>query len=380
MRSNLRKFLFALLVLALFVLLAYKSRRALHVQDFSFAKLGHAISQANVWLLLLSVLAIYGCYALRAVRWNWLCRHIGDATFLNTYTGTLESFAALFVLGRAGDPVRPILLARINKLPTASMFGIYVLERLFDFASYVGLFTISILVFPNQLNNAGVDNDWISGARHASLILLGVLSAITIALVYFRLHGAGALSDRLKKWQNGSGFRERCATIFMGFSQGMQAMRTISDLLIAIAYSALHWALVALAYFMIARAFGDDFGAMNFPGGMLLLSITLLGSILQLPGVGGGAQVAAIIALTRVFGFDQEPSVVVAVMLWLITFAAVTLVGIPLLIREGWSFGELRQLAKAEAEAEKAGRHATGPVTEPHPHHHSPKTGGDPSQ
>lgn len=378
MRSSLRKFLFAILVLALFVLLAYKSRRALRVQDFSFAKLGHAISQANVLLLLLAVVAIYGCYAIRSLRWNWLCRHIGHTTFLRTYAGTLESFAALFVLGRAGDPVRPILLARKDRLPTASMFGIYVLERLFDFASYVGLFTISILVFPNQLNNAGVDPDWIQGARHASMVLLGVLAAITVALVYFRLHGAGMLSERLAKWQNGSGFRERCASIFLGFSQGMQAMKNLTDLLIAIGYSAAHWALVALAYFMIARAFGDEFSSMNYPGGMLLLSITLLGSILQLPGVGGGAQVAAIIALTRVFGLDQEPSVVVAIMLWLITFAAVTLVGIPLLIHEGWSFGELRQLAKAEKEAEKAGRHATGPITEPHPHH--AKSGGEASQ
>lgn len=380
MRSSLRKFLFTLLVLALFVLLAYKSRRALHVEDFSFAKLGHAIGQANVLLLLLAVVAIYACYALRSLRWNWLCRHIGEATFMNTYIGTLESFAALFVLGRAGDPVRPILLARINKHPTSSMFGIYVLERLFDFASYVGLFTIAILVFPNELNNAGVDPDWIQGARHASMVLLGVLAAITAFLVYFRLHGAGMLSERLKKWQDGSGFREKCATIFMGFSQGMQAMKNWTDFLVAVGYSAIHWALVALAYFMIARAFGDDFSAMNYPGGMLLLSITLLGSILQLPGVGGGAQVAAIIALTRVFGFDQEPSVVVAVMLWLITFAAVTFAGIPLLIHEGWSFGELRQLAKAEAEAEKAGRHATGAVTQPHPHHHPAKSGGDASR
>jgi hypothetical protein len=153
--------------------------------------------------------------------------------------------------------------------------------------------------------------------------------------------------------------------MFNGFSRGMQAMSSISDLLIAMGYSAVHWALVALAYFLIPRAFGDPLSSMNYPGAMLLLSITLLGSILQLPGVGGGAQVASIIALTQVFNVDQEAAVVVAVVLWLITFAAVTVTGIPLLIHEGWSIGDLRRLAKEEAEAEKVGHHLAA-VDPPH--------------
>ena len=38
--------------------------------------------------------------------------------------------------------------------------------------------------------------------------------------------------------------------------------------------------------------------------------------------------------------------------MWLISFAMCTLVGVPLLIREGWSLGELRQMAKSEQAAE----------------------------
>ena len=36
---------------------------------------------------------------------------------------------------------------------------------------------------------------------------------------------------------------------------------------------------------------------MNFSGAMLLLAVTLVGSVLQLPGVGGGAQIASFVAL-----------------------------------------------------------------------------------
>jgi hypothetical protein len=131
--------------------------------------------------------------------------------------------------------------------------------------------------------------------------------------------------------------------------------------LIAVAYTAAHWGLVTLAYLWIARAFASAFvqSDVNFPGAMLLLAVTLVGSVLQLPGVGGGAQVASFIALTTIFGVEQEPAAAIAIVLWLITFAASTLVGVPLLIHEGLSMGELRNLARDEAAAERAGKHVS---------------------
>ncbi len=114
-----------------------------------------------------------------------------------------------------------------------------------------------------------------------------------------------------------------------------------------------------LIYLWVSKAFGDAFlhSEMNFAGAMLLLAVTLVGSALQLPGVGGGAQIASFIGLTKIFGVEQEPAAAVAVVLWIITFAGSTVAGIPLLIHEGMSMGELRELARAEAQAEEAGKH-----------------------
>jgi hypothetical protein len=36
--------------------------------------------------------------------------------------------------------------------------------------------------------------------------------------------------------------------------------------------------------------------------------------------------------------------------LWLVSFAVCSLAGVPLLIREGWSLGELRRMAEQEKE------------------------------
>jgi uncharacterized membrane protein YbhN (UPF0104 family) len=85
---------------------------------------------------------------------------------------------------------------------------------------------------------------------------------------------------------------------------------------------------------------------------MLVMAFTLVGSAVQVPGVGGGSQAGSIIAYTQIFGVQTEPAVAAAIVMWLISFAMCTLIGVPLLIREGWSLGELRQMAKSEEAAE----------------------------
>ena len=363
MRATLRRLFIALIILAALIALAYQSRHKIHLADFTWRKFIESVGQANIWLLLLSFAAIYGCYAIRAVRWQRFCRYLGPTTFLNTFSGMLMGFAAIFVLGRAGEPVRPLLLARKDRLPVAGMFGIFFLERFCDFAAAAALACLSLLVFPNRLSDAGADMDQVGHARHGAWLLLGGLIGLTTVLVYYRVHGAAAVDRGLERWRSSGGMKMRVASAISGISEGLQAIRTQADLWAAIGYTAAHWVLAVLIYVWVSQAFSSAFvhSDMNFWGAMLLLAVTLVGSVLQLPVIGGGAQFASIVALTAIFGVEQEPAIPIAAVLWIITFAGCTLVGIPLLIHEGMSLGELRQLARAEAEAEEAGKHITVP-------------------
>lgn len=361
MRGFLRKLLLAALALGALGALAYFSRRKIHLGDFTWSRFIHAVSQANVWLLLLSLIAVYGAYALRALRWQRFTRYLGQSSFWEVYSATIMGFAAIFILGRAGEPVRPLLLARKTRQTVPSMFGVWVLERITDFGAAVALAALSLLVFAHKLEDAGLNTDWVDNARAGGWLLLGMLALIVILMIYFRLHGAGVLERRLKHWHEAGGLRGWIAEIIAGFSEGLQAIRTPSDLLITLGYTAAHWGLVTLMYFWMARAFEGDFtqSDVTFPGAMLLLAVTLVGSVLQLPGVGGGAQLASFIALTTIFGVEQEPAAAIAIVIWLITFASPALVGVPLLIHEGLSMGELRTLAREERAAEHAGKHVS---------------------
>jgi hypothetical protein len=85
------------------------------------------------------------------------------------------------------------------------------------------------------------------------------------------------------------------------------------------------------------------------------MAFTLAGSVFQLPLAGGGSQLAAI-SVYKFFGIETEPATAVAIVLWLITFAACSLAGVPLLVHEGWSLGELKRMA--EKKKEEAGEKA----------------------
>jgi hypothetical protein len=167
----------------------------------------------------------------------------------------------------------------------------------------------------------------------------------------------------------------KVATAFTGFSDGLQAIRSFSDLGEAVFYTAAHWAVIALAYFLVIRSFGGDLAQIDFPGAMLVLAFTMVGSALQIPGVGGGSQIASFIAFTSIFGIDTEPALAASLVLWLVTFAASSLVGIPLAIHEGWSVGELRDLAHAESKAEAAGKHVSTAKLSHSPHTPAKSTG-----
>src|SRR5258707_3667977 len=117
MQSSSRKLLVVLSGLFVLGFVVYRSSGVIHLEDFSGTKLLHAVRNANPFLLILSILAIYTCYALRALRWKVFQQNLGPSHFGTIYAMTLAGFAAVFLLGRAGEPARPLLLAPKKKLP-----------------------------------------------------------------------------------------------------------------------------------------------------------------------------------------------------------------------------------------------------------------------
>ena len=359
-----RKALLAALGFLIAGYLLYHFRGSLHLSQFSGAKLWESVRRANLVYLSLSLVGIYGCYALRALRWQKFQSHLGPAKFWNIYRMTLAGFSALFLLGRAAEPVRPLLISRKDKIPLSDIFGIYALERILDAASTAVLAAAGLLIFESSshLDAQGAGQAFEKGARTAgTFFALFAIVAIS-GLVYLRLHGSALLERRMQGWLAQHGWRAGVARNLLGFVRGVQTVRSWGDVAAAVGYSGLHWLLVVCVYLLVFQSFGGKFAALKFSDAVLLMVFSLIGSAVQLPVAGGGAQALSVVAFTQLYGVEREPALAVALILWLVTFASCSIAGVPILIREGWSLGELKRMREhedEEIEAELVGQAAT---------------------
>jgi uncharacterized protein (TIRG00374 family) len=348
MRSLSRKTILVVLGLLALGIVAYQASSLLHLASFSGSKLLCAVRNANPYYIILALVAIYSCYGIRSLRWQVFQRNIGNSKLWQIYKLTLAGFAAIFLLGRAGEPIRPLLLAKKQDLPIADTFGIYVLERIFDMASVAVIAAVGLVLFGMRPHAGDIAAQLETAAKTTGTILFAGVLAATLALIYLRVHGSTLLDRRLHAAIQAGGWRGSFARIVLGFVRGVQTVRTWKDLILATVYSALHWSVVALVYYWVSHSFTGTLHTLGLADSLLVLAFTLVGSTIQLPGIGGGSQAGAIIAYTAIFGVEREPAVAAAMVLWAITFAGCSILGIPMLIHEGWGLRELKRMAAEE--------------------------------
>ena len=359
MRPIWRKTIWLLLGLLVIAALLYRFRNAALWGGFSWQKLGKTLRTADLPLPILATVGIYFSYAMRALRWARFSRYMGLPKFRNVYSATVMGFAAIFLLGRAGEPVRPLLIARKDRLPVADSFGVYVLERVFDIGAAAVIAICALLAIPREAVPGSETQPLLRAASLAGWILLGLFVALIAFLIYLRIHGARFFQSRIASLTARAGWRAKLLYLIRGFFEGLQAIRSLEDFLVSLAYTIVHWVVVALVYLWVIHSFRGRLAEFDFGAALLVLAFTMVGSLLQLPAVGGGTQAAAFLVLTVILGVEKEPAAAVAIVLWLVTFAAACVLGVPLLLHEGWSMGELRLLAREEARAESIGRHIT---------------------
>ena len=82
---------------------------------------------------------------------------------------------------------------------------------------------------------------------------------------------------------------------------------------------------------------------------LILMGFVLFGGVVQIPGIGGGAQVAAALVLTELFGTRLELATPFAAFRLIITFVAVVPAGLGLALKEGLDWHSLRQMGRGAA-------------------------------
>ena len=205
MRRSLRRYLLLLLAVAALAFFLYKFRNSITIQGFKWSMVAESLRHARIDLLLLGILTIYACFAIRALRWMRFSRAIGKTHFWNVYPATLMGFSCTFLLGRPGEPIRPVLIAKKDSLPVAPMFGVYVLERVSDIAATAVIAGTALLMFERRGLMPGGNDPVMNAARKAGIGLLVFLIAAISFLIYFRQHGGEWRRRRFRDQRDLSG-------------------------------------------------------------------------------------------------------------------------------------------------------------------------------
>jgi hypothetical protein len=314
------------------------------LRGFDWNLAAAAMQRLNWSWLLLSLVMAASTYYGRALRWAVFLKPLkARPSIRNLLSATVIGFAAVTLFGRPGEMVRPYLIAVKERVPVSSQFAAWFLERIFDLLMVLLIFGFAL----TRVHASGVH----VGPKLAGVLAVGgrlaVIASVALLAVLLALrHFAEPIRRRLV-----AGLRLLSEARFLkfeklvnAFMQGVESTRSDGALLLVLIYSVLEWALIVACFECMARSF---FGAsLSFVDVIVLLGFVSFGTVIQIPGIGGGMQVVVIVILTELFAVKLEVATAFAMLVWIITFVAIVPVGLVLAFKEGLNWHSLRQIGR----------------------------------
>jgi uncharacterized protein (TIRG00374 family) len=342
MRTHLKTLAVAGLTLAL---LGWFFRQA------DLSQVWREIREAKPWALAL-LLGITGLtYLLRALRWQFLLRPLGPTRLSQAFRTTVMGFAANTVLPlRAGEMVRPYLLARREGLSVPATITTIILERLLDLMTvlvFLGLFVVFFDPGLDRVNAAVYKSVKLGGlvgalGSGAVLLVLG-LNAVRPVLTH-RLVDACLRVVPVR-------FRSRLSALIYGLLDGLAVTRDLTRLAQAIALSFPLWLSIATGIWLVTVAFHMT---VPFTGSFLIMALLTVGVAAPTPGAVGGFHEAFRIGTAVFYGVDNDRAVGAAIVLHAASFIPVTLLGGLFMMQDGLNLARVRGLGDEARAAEEA--------------------------
>lgn len=332
MGSRIRTVLVSLLAVAL---LAWFFRHA------NLAAVGDQIRRARWDLLAASFLFLAVTYVARTVRWRYLLEPIGHARFRTAFRTTVIGFAAMGLLpARAGDVLRPYLLARREGFSATSTFATIVMERVLDLVAVLALLALYVLALggreslPERLLGPVEATATLAAAvAMALLAIMWTLATHPERIARFVLRSKRVLPARIA---------HALSRLARTFSEGFAVAREARALTFAIAWSFPVWLGIAVHAWLVTIAFGID---MPLAGAFLLQALLVIGVAVPTPGAVGGYHEAFRIGVTAFYGASNDAAIGAAIVAHAFAFVPVVALGLVFMVQDGLSLTGLQRLA-----------------------------------
>ncbi len=308
--------------------------------DFVFSEInllevGYVLANADLGLLMLSMLMVWFHVVFRTIRWQWLLKPMGNVKFWPACRALLIGITGNAVLpARAGEFLRAYVLGRSTGLSKTGIFATIVVERIFD-----GLTVLTLLLVVIVL---GVRNPVLQMAGLlAGILYLGALGVLVVFMV--KRHWADVVVTKLLPAK----LAQQVLGLLDGFTSGLAVLKDPKALGMVLFWNILTWAMIPISsWFALASL---DFGAsIPWQAPVLLLPAMALG--LTIPGAPGGLGVVqAAIKLTldltlvgqaAIINFNEKVAAA-AIVIHFTQFAPEVIPGIFMFMYEGISTREI---------------------------------------
>jgi glycosyltransferase 2 family protein len=334
-----RLLLIGLVVVLLAALLLYRLRST----PFQWQLFLTTFYRVNWIWLAVSIVLMLATYVGRALRWEVMLRPLGRKLSIRTLVyDTAIGFTAVVLLGRPGELVRPYLISVSAALPFTSQMAAWLLERILDLLVILLLFGFGLAHIPAHGTALGPGLRWILGA--GGYLVAFISAACVLFLILFRNFSA----PMRRRILSGLTFLpakhyERVEQMLEAFSQGMESTRDSRFLVLLLVYTVIEWTIIVGSYYTLFRSFPAT-SNLQITDVVIFLGFVAFGSIVQIPGIGGGIQVASIVVLTEIYGLPLEAASGLAVFIWIITFVVVVPFGLLCAFHQGINWSKLRHL------------------------------------
>lgn len=294
-----------------------------------------------------SVLIICVGYLLRAVRWKVLLEPITQSSLKELFATTTVGFTAIFLIGRAGEIVRPMWLPMRDRRvrPSAALVTLG-LERIFDLAALVTFFAVNLLWFKPQ---AGREQEFQYVTVVGWLMFAGVILGFVALIIFQRISGRfiewiARVTD--KTWIPGR-VQKIILSVLERFSSALSIMRDWREMFWVSFWTFLLWLAIALPTWLVLLAFGLP---MTFSDSLFIMGFAAVSSVVPTPGGAAGAFHTATAASLLFLKNDirREDAAAVSIAMHLVYFAPAVFFGLYYFFHGDISVERFRSLLSSE--------------------------------
>ena len=342
------RYLLALLVLAGFA--AWMLHERWHHARFEWRTFAASFLHLDWrWIALSLVLSVATCYG-RALRWAVMLRPLRpDPDVWGLFKATAIGFTAVVLLGRPGEFVRPYLIALKEKVPLSSQLAAWILERLCDLLAVLLVFGFAVSQIQASRASLGRTFRW---ALTTGGYAVGILAAVCLLLLIMMARFSGIMRTRLVAALGflPNRYHERVGRAVGAFMDGTAATQTQGSAIQLCLYTVLEWALIVVCFVCMFKSCHET-QAFALQDVVIFIGFVAFGSVIQIPGVGGGMQLVAVVVLTELYGISLEVATSLAIVVWVVSFVSIVPVGLGFAFHEGINWRKLKGL---ECRAERA--------------------------